>query len=158
MQSQLIRQDPLLETGFADQFLSQGCRLAIGEQPAWDVATEDVDDDVQLVIDSPGRAQQFGDVPTPELIGGGGHQFRFGMVGMTKLIASFPYFLILLKNAVHRSPGAEVTFLVEQGSVDLARRLIDKTRAVESLSNNRLLLLAQRARRTRQRRRRIYLR
>src|SRR5262249_32406567 len=88
----------------------------------------------------------------------GGHQFRFGMVGMTKLIASFPYFLILLKNAVHRSPRAEVTFLVEQCSVDLARRLISKARAVESLSDNRLLLLAERARRTRRRRRRVYLR
>jgi hypothetical protein len=65
------------------------------------------------------------------------------MVGMTKLIASFLYFLILLKNAVHRPPGAEVTFLVEQGSVDLARRLIAKTRAVESLSDNRLLLLTR---------------
>ena len=68
------------------------------------------------------------------------------MVGMTKLIASFPYFLMLIENAVHRPPGAEVTFLVEQGGVDLARRLIDKTRGVESLSDNRLLLLAQRAR------------
>jgi hypothetical protein len=55
---------------------------------------------------------------------------------MTKLIASFLYFLILLKNAVHRPPGAEVTFLVEQSSVDLARRLINKARAVESLSDN----------------------
>src|SRR5262245_897742 len=77
---------------------------------------------------------------------------------MTKLIASFLYFLILLENAVHRSPGAEITFFVEQGGVDLARRLIDKTRAVESLSNNRLLFLAQRARRTRRQRRRIHLR
>jgi hypothetical protein len=65
------------------------------------------------------------------------------MVWMTKLIASFLYFLILLKNAVHRSPGAEITFFVEQSSVDLAWRLISKTRAVESLSDNRLLLLAR---------------
>src|SRR5262249_15620435 len=77
---------------------------------------------------------------------------------MTKLIASFPYFLIPLENAVHRSPGAEVTFFVEQGSVDLARRLIDKARTVESLSDNRLLLCVQRARRTRRRRRRVHLR
>ena len=65
MQGQLIRQDPLLVAGLADQFLGQGDRLAIGEQPAWDVATEDVDDDVQLVIGSLRRTQQFGDVPTP---------------------------------------------------------------------------------------------
>jgi hypothetical protein len=61
---------------------------------------------------------------------------------MTELIASFPHLLILLKNAVHRPPGAEVTSLVEQGGVDLARRLISKARTVEGLSDNRLLLLA----------------
>src|SRR6266536_2579999 len=59
------------------------------------------------------------------------------MIGMTKLIASFPYFLIILENAVHRSPGAEVMFLIKQGGVHFARRLINKARAVESLSNNR---------------------
>jgi hypothetical protein len=50
--------------------------------------------------------------------------------------------LILLKNAVHRPPGAEVTLLVKQGSVYLSRRLIDKARSVESFSDNGLLLLA----------------
>src|SRR6266511_773307 len=80
------------------------------------------------------------------------------MVGVTELIASFPHFLVLLKNAVHRPPGAEVTFLVKQGGVYLAGRLISKARAVESPSDNGLLLLAQRARRTRRRRRRIHLR
>ncbi len=65
MQCQLIRQDPLLEAGFAGQFFGQGGRLTIGEQSARDVATEDVDDDVQLVIGSFRRAQQFGDVPIP---------------------------------------------------------------------------------------------
>jgi hypothetical protein len=65
------------------------------------------------------------------------------MVEVTKLIASFQYFLILIENAVHRPPGAKVTFLVEQSGVDLARRLIEKARTVESLSDNRLLLLAR---------------
>src|SRR5262245_20556023 len=80
------------------------------------------------------------------------------MIRMTKLIASFPYFLILLENAAHRSPGAEVMFLIKQGGVHFARRLISKARAVESLSNNRPLLLAHRARRTRRRRWRSHLR
>ena len=61
---------------------------------------------------------------------------------MTKLITSFPHFLMLIKNAIHRSPGAKITFLVEQSGVDFARRLISKARAVESLSDNKLLLLA----------------
>src|SRR6266508_6721394 len=142
MQGQLIRQDPLLDAGFVDQLLGQDVRLAIGEQPARDVATEDVDDDVQIVKGSLRRAQQLGDIPTPQLIGGGSHQFRFGMVGVTKLSASYPHLLILLKNAVHRPPGAEATFFVEQGGVYLARRLINKARTVESLSDNGLLLLA----------------
>jgi len=61
---------------------------------------------------------------------------------MTKLITSFSYFLILIENAVHGPPGAEVTILVKQSSINLARRLIPKARAVESLSDNGLLLLA----------------
>jgi hypothetical protein len=61
---------------------------------------------------------------------------------MTELITSFPHLLILRKNAVHRPPGTEVMSLVKQGGVYLARRLISKARTVESLSDNRLLLLA----------------
>jgi hypothetical protein len=49
---------------------------------------------------------------------------------MTEMITSFPHLLMPLENAVHRPPGAKVTFLVEQGSVYLARRLISKARTV----------------------------
>jgi hypothetical protein len=55
---------------------------------------------------------------------------------MTELITTFPHLLILLKNAVHRPPGAEVTFLIEQSGVYLARRLISKARTVESFSDS----------------------
>jgi hypothetical protein len=77
---------------------------------------------------------------------------------MTEMITSFPHLLMPLENAVHRPPGAEVTLLVEQSGIYLARRLISKARTIESFSNNGLLLLAQRARRRLRRRWRGHLR
>ncbi len=56
-------ENPLLAAAFGDQALGQRRRLSQGDHPADDVAAEDVQDDVQIVIGPRGRPLELGDVP-----------------------------------------------------------------------------------------------
>ena len=53
-----------------DEFLSDGGRLIGNQSPAHDIATEDIQNDIQLEVDSFTGTFQCGDIPTPQLIGG----------------------------------------------------------------------------------------
>jgi hypothetical protein len=69
--------------------VSQITRLAgsalshFSDHPADDVAAEDVQDHVEIEVGPFDWPEQFGDVPTPDLIRAGGQQRRF-LVGMTE--------------------------------------------------------------------------
>ena len=78
---QLVTPDALLGAGLADQHLGQRGGFAAGDHPADDVAGEDVQDHVQVVVGPLRRAAQLGDVPRPHLIRLVGDQFRFHGAG-----------------------------------------------------------------------------
>src|ERR1019366_709042 len=71
-----------------------------------------------------GGAPQFGDVPTPELIGSGGQQFRLLIRRMGELIAALASFTLLHQQTVHGADGAVIPALVQQRGIDGGGRAI----------------------------------
>ena len=81
MQGELPERDVLPGAGLADQCLGQRSRLPRGYHPTNDIAAEHVEDDVEIEVAPLHRPLQFRDIPGPELVGAGGQQFRFGILG-----------------------------------------------------------------------------
>jgi len=69
VQRQHARLDVVTTHGVGDQLLGQVGVLAIGNQPADDMAAEDIHDHVQVEAAPLHRAAQLRDVPRPNLIG-----------------------------------------------------------------------------------------
>jgi hypothetical protein len=63
VECQLVRPDPLLEARGFDQALRQAGVLVRGDHPAHDVATEEIQDHIQRVIQVRDRPLQLRDVP-----------------------------------------------------------------------------------------------
>lgn len=59
------------------------------------------------------RTPEFGDVPTPELVGRGGQQFRFPVRRMNQLIAAFAILAFCVQQPIHGADGAVVLAVVE---------------------------------------------
>jgi hypothetical protein len=70
------------------------------------------------------RTSEFGDVPTPDLIRPGGQPLRFLVGRVPQLIAPLAQFAVLFEQPVHGARRADVDALVQQGGVDLVRRLV----------------------------------
>ena len=64
-----------------DEELGEFGAFAQGDHPAGDVTTEDIEDHVEVEVSPYRRAQKFGDVPTPELIGSGRQEFGLAIRG-----------------------------------------------------------------------------
>ena len=92
MEGELTGRDALLGATVLDEPLGQFGTFAHGHHPADDVAAEHIQDHVEVEVGPFGGAEQFGDVPTPELIGSGGQQFRLLIGRMGELIAAFASF------------------------------------------------------------------
>ena len=71
---ELVWRDPLLAAARGDQTAGQRGTLPVGHHPAGHVATEDVEDHVQVEVRPLDRATQLGDVPRPDLVGALGEQ------------------------------------------------------------------------------------
>jgi hypothetical protein len=93
---QLVFADLLTLHGVSNETSGQVLGLTMGEHPADDVAAEDVQDHVQVVIGPLLRSEQFGDIPGPDLARSGGQQFGFLILGMAELIATFSNGLLFL--------------------------------------------------------------
>src|ERR1035437_2304474 len=106
--------DVLFRATLLDQPLGQFGALPHRDHPAGDVAAEDIEDYVEVEVGPLGRPQQFGDVPTPELIGRGGQQFRLLVGRMGQLIAAFARFVSLLEQAIHGADRAVIFPFIEQ--------------------------------------------
>jgi len=76
-----------------------------------------------------------------------GQQLGFGVLGVSQLVTAFLHFLILVQNAVHRAPGAQILAFIDQAGIHFPRRLIGKALTVEDLPDFRFLCGRQRTRR-----------
>src|ERR1017187_1534688 len=90
-------------------------------------------------------APQFGDVPTPELIGSGGQQFRLLIRGMGELIAALASFTLLRQQPVHGADGAVIAAFVQQRGIDGGGRAILESFFMQAAQNGFPLRLAERA-------------
>ena len=149
VQGELVSADAGVLDAADDQLLGQCAGFASGHHPADDATTEQVEDHVQVEEHPGGQGGQLGDVPGPHLVGGSGGQARHGMVHRRPLVAAFPAFSEVGEQAVHGPDRAQISVVREQGSVDLARRLVDELGAVQDRHHLTALGLAQRARRCR---------
>ena len=74
--------------GIGNELLGQLSAFARRNQPAYDVATEDVQNDVEMETSPLGRPLELGDVPRPDLVGCEGQQFRLGIGRVATLAAT----------------------------------------------------------------------
>ena len=86
VQGQGAWDDVLFRDGVGDQLFGERGRLAQREHPPDDIATEDIEDDVE-VITSPLRGPlELGDIPRPHLVGPGGEELGLGLHRVSALI------------------------------------------------------------------------
>ncbi len=107
----------VLADGFLDELLGQFGAFPVRDHPAGNVATEDVEDDVEIEVGPLDRTPQLGDVPTPKLVGRGGQQLGFLVSRMNELIAALAGLPLLFEDAVHGANRAEVLAFVQQGGL-----------------------------------------
>jgi hypothetical protein len=130
----LARLNVVLRASLGDQPLGERGVLARGEHPPDDVATEDVEDHIEIEVGPLRRAEQLGDVPAPDFVGARGQQLGHGIVGPPHLVAPFFDFVSGVEDAIHRAGRAQIGALVEKRRMDLRGRLIDKPR-VQQIQN-----------------------
>jgi hypothetical protein len=106
--------------------LASNGAFAIRDHPAHHETAEDIQDDVQVIARPFRRAAQFGDVPTPQLVGLGGQQLWLLIRRMSQLIAALAAFAARLQQAVHGADRAMKLAFIEQRCVDLRGRAILK--------------------------------
>ena len=99
--------------GFFDELPGQFGAFSRRHHPAGDVATEDVQDDVEIKVGPFGGPHQLGNIPTPELIGSSGQQFVFGVGRVGKVIPALPRFALASQEPVHRSNRARISAFIE---------------------------------------------
>jgi hypothetical protein len=148
MQGELARRHVVLGDRVIEQQLEQGGAFCIGDAPADHAAAEDVEDDVEIEVAPLAGSHQLGDVPGPHFIGPFDQQFGFAVGRVTRLLAAFADLAVLIEDAVHGTDRAMVDAFIEQGGVDLGRRLIGEARCVQQVKHLLLLRAAQRRRRT----------
>src|ERR1019366_7524508 len=123
--------DVLFRATLLDQPLGQFGTLAISDHPAGDVATEDIEDDVEVEVGPLGGPQQLGDVPAPELIGSRRQQFRLLVGRMSELVAAFARFASLFEQAIHGADRAVILSFIEQRRINSGWRAILEALSME---------------------------
>ena len=135
MEDQLLARNVLLFNGCFDQLRGQIGAFTMCQHPADHAAAVDIQNDIQVIIGPFLRALELGDVPRPDFIRAGRKQFRLLVVRVSELVSAFASALIRFKDAIHRPHAAHVLPFIEQFRVDLPRRLISETFAVESIDH-----------------------
>src|SRR5258706_4824669 len=105
--------DRVLAAGLADQLARELGALAARQHPADGVATEDVEDDVEMEVVPFLGTEELGDVPRPDLVGSDREQLRFDVLRMPSLISALTHLVFASEDAVHRAKRAEVRAFVE---------------------------------------------
>src|SRR5712692_4742200 len=114
MNGQLARPDALLRARLLDELDGKRFALSIGHQPAHDITTEDVENDVELKEHPFGRSTQLGDVPRPHLTRRCSEQFWLRVVRPAQLVTPFPNLSRVTQDAIHRGDRTKVPAFVEQ--------------------------------------------
>jgi hypothetical protein len=131
--------DSLLGQRLADELLGEHSGLAMRHHPADDVAAEDVEDDVEVVVRPLLWSEQFRDVPGPQLVGFGGQELGLGVVWTAQLVTTLADFTVGRQQAVHRALRGQVCPFVEQRGVHLGGRVVHEAFGTEFVQHCRSL-------------------
>src|SRR5450830_1723596 len=132
---QLAGGDPLLAAGLGDQLGGQRRRLGVGQQPAHDVAAEDVEQDVEVQVGPLLKGQELRDVPGPDLVGARGQELRPGINGMNQMVSPLASGAHALEHAVDRAGAGQIQALILAGEDDLPNRKVPEPFAVDDLED-----------------------
>src|ERR1022692_4467006 len=127
MDRQLSRLDFLFVIRISNEPFGQFRTFTVGHHPAHHITAEDVEDHVEIKIGPLRRAEQFRDIPAPELVGTGGQQFGLGVSRMHELVAALTRLSLVFENPVHGANRAMITAFVEQRGVNRSRRAVLKS-------------------------------
>src|ERR1700704_1156007 len=132
MDRQRSRLDPLFRAGIGNEPFGQLRAFAISDHPAHYVAAENIEDHVEIEVCPSLRAEQFRDVPAPELGGTGGQQFGLRVSRMDHLVAPLTYLALAIENPVHRANRAMITALIQKRGINRGRRAVVKSLLMET--------------------------
>jgi hypothetical protein len=114
MNTNVSRLDFLFTARIRNEPFGQFGTLTVGHHPAHYITAEDVEDHVEIKAGPLRRAEQFRDIPAPELVGTGGQQFRLRVRRMHELVAALTRLALAFQNSVHSANRAMITAFVEQ--------------------------------------------
>ena len=143
MEHELAGRHIVFRDRIVEQRPEQRGAFSIRHEPADHAAAEDVEDHVEIEVRSLRRSYQLGDVPGPDLIGFLRQKFRLLINRMAHLPAAFADFAVLTEQATHGADRAVIVTLIEQGGIDLGRRLVSETGRMRQIEHRALLRDAQ---------------
>ncbi len=97
----------------SDQLLGEFAGFARRDHPTDDVAAEDVEDHVEVEAGPLRRASEFGDIPTPDLLGPRRQQFGLDVAGVNGLTAPLAGLAAGFKQAVHGAHRTHIDTVVQ---------------------------------------------
>ena len=139
-----VASNTLGENRVFNELLSELRVFVRGHQPVEDVATEDVEDHVEVVEETAPRTAQFGDVPTPNFIGLRSEQFGLLLRGVRALSPTIARGAALRQQSVHGGGRTEVDPLIEGARVNLVDREVAVDGFVEQRQHRVALARTQR--------------
>jgi len=116
--------DLLFRAGIGNEPFGQLRAIAISDHPANYVTAEDIQDHVEIEVRPLRRAEQFRDVPAPELVGTGGQQLGLRVSRMDQLVAALTDLALAPENPVHGANEAMIPALIEKCGVNRGRRAV----------------------------------
>jgi len=91
----------------------------ISRHPPNDIATENIQDDIQIVVGPLDRPFELGDIPGPNLVRFGGQQLGLGVHGMRSHGPPFLNFLMGGQEAIHGSYRTQIVPFFQEPGIDL---------------------------------------
>ncbi len=126
VRGELITDDALARARRANEALRERRRFVARQHPRDDIATEEIEYDIQFVALAFDRTFEVGHIPRPHLIRLRGDQTRHGVRWVRALSAPRADFVRAGQPSVERPHTAHVRPFIEQRRVHLRGRTIDK--------------------------------
>jgi hypothetical protein len=121
---ELVRWDLMARHRVGDQLLGELAGLRRRHAPGHDVAAEDVEHHVEVVVDAAFRALELRDVPAPHDQRRAGDELGADLGGVRGLAAALPHLVVGPQDAVVAGFRSQIDALVEEREVHLRRRAV----------------------------------
>jgi len=130
MQPQQLTGNPFAQVRFTENAGGMLGRFLGEDLPSDDLAAVQVHDQVEIEIQALHRGAQVGDIPAPELIGGGGHQLRGARVGRHFGFAPVSQLFLLAQDPVKARLRGQIAALVGEFGHNLVGRQMGELRCI----------------------------